>query len=444
MPSLFPARVSFCTFVALMSGLTTACVSHAAPTKSAFKFDFGSGRAAAGAIAITPATSYTPELGYGFEPGATIEASKRGDFLTSSKPFLFSIALPEGNYTVTLGLGDRDGESNTTVKAESRRLMLQNVSTARGAVTTRSFTVNIRNATLKSGQKVRLKGREIGVYHWDDKLTLEFNGARPCIDSVEIAAAPNAATVYIAGDSTVTDQVLEPWAAWGQMLPRFFGPNVAVANYAESGETLRAFAGEKRLEKILDTIKTGDYLFVQFGHNDQKDKGEGVGAFTTYSDSLRQFVTAARERGATPVLLTAMERRRFNPEGKAQLTLGDYPEAVRRVAKELQTPLIDLNTMSMAFYEALGPEKSLKAFVHYPANTFPGQTTALKDNTHFNAYGAFQLARAVVEGIKTNVPTLAKHLSADVVPFDPSKPDSVDTWSLPPSATFALQKPDGS
>ena len=109
---------------------------------------------------------------------------------------------------------------------------------------------------------------------------------------------------------------------------------MAVANHAESGESLRSSLGARRLNKVLSLIKLGDYLFIQYGHNDQKEKGEGVGAFTTYKADLKMFVAEARKRGATPVLLTSVNRRNFGGQGEVYSTLGDYPEAVRQVAGE--------------------------------------------------------------------------------------------------------------
>src|SRR5207302_2127569 len=103
-----------------------------------------------------------------------------------------------------------------------------------------------------------------------------------------------------------------------------------------------------------------------------------------------------------PVLVTSMNRRTFGADGKITNSLGDFPEAVRQVAREEKVPLIDLHAMSAKFYEAMGPTDSTRAFVQYPANTFPGQPKELKDNTHFNAYGAYELARCVVEGIKAD------------------------------------------
>jgi len=240
-------------------------------------------------------------------------------------------------------------------------------------------------------------------------------------------------TVYMAGDSTVTDQAKEPWCAWGQMLPRFFQEGVAIANHAESGESLKEFIGERRLDKLLEAMQPGDYLFIQFTHNDQKPGPNHVDAYTDYRSYLKLYINQARLHGAIPVLVTSMLRRNFGEDGKIVNTLEDYPDAMRQTAKEENVPLIDLNVMSKAFYEALGPEKSTRAFVHYPAGTYPGQTAELKDDTHFNAYGAYELAKCIVEGIKAEKLGIAKYLVEGLPVFDPAHPDSLETWNLPAS-----------
>ena len=437
-----PAMADAAPAIASTVALTDAATSPAG--KGSFKFAFGMGNAAPGFLPVLPTTAYTPERGYGFEPGPAVTTA--GGAVTSDKPFLFSVALPDGDYNVTVRLGDKAAASTTTVKAESRRLMLEKVETTPGQTVTKTFTVNIRTPQIKGGGRVRLKAREEGPpldRDWDDRLTLEFNNTHPALETLEITPAPDAVTVYLAGDSTVTDQPEEPWCAWGQMLPRFFGPGIAVANNAESGESLRSFLGAGRLDKVLSTMKAGDYLFIQFGHNDMKEHGEGVGAFTTYAADLKRFVAEARKRGGLPILVTPMNRRRFDADGKIVNTLGDYPDAVRRTAKDENVPLIDLNAMSKTLFEAMGPEGTLKAFVHYPAGTFPGQVKELKDDTHFNTYGAYQLAKCMVEGIKADKLGLAKYLTPDVPAFDPSRPDPVDAWHLPASPEATATKPDG-
>ena len=126
-------------------------------------------------------------------------------------------------------------------------------------------------------------------------------------------------------------------------------------------------------------------------------------------------------------------------------TLADYAEAVRQVGAEEKVPVIDLNAMSLKLYAALGPERSTKAFVFYPANTFPGQDKELKDNTHHSTYGGYELARCVVEGIKANVPALATHLAKDAGTFDPAHPDPPENVHIPASpVTGATEKPAGS
>ena len=157
---------------------------------------------------------------------------------------------------------------------------------------------------------------------------------------------------------------------------------------------------------------------------------------------MKYYIVEVRERGAIPVLVTSVHRRNFDANGKIINTLGDYPEAMRQAAREANAALIDLNAMSKVLYEALGPEKSVKAFVHYPAGTFPGQDQELKDNSHFNAYGAYELAKCVVEGIKANNLGIAEYLAEDVPAFDPETPDPVEQWNLPPSPTVLTVKPE--
>jgi hypothetical protein len=149
----------------------------------------------------------------------------------------------------------------------------------------------------------------------------------------------------------------------------------------------------------------------------------------------------ARKRKANPVLVTSINRRTFSADGRIVATLGDYPDAMREVAREMRVPLIDLNALSRTLFEAMGPDGTLKAFVHYPANTFPGQSEELKDNTHFNSYGALELTKCVVQAIiEQNLP-LAKFLNQGVQPFDPAYPDPSSIWNLSPDPFWSQQKP---
>jgi lysophospholipase L1-like esterase len=439
-------------FVILLIFLCSLNITRA---QTGFKFDFGSGKVAPGYIQITPETKFNYQTGFGFDQGSVVESIDhggdmlRGDYITSKKPFYFSVLLPEGNYDIILLLGDAKGTSATTVRVENRRLMLENIRTTKGQIITKTFTVHIRDSIIRDSQgmtlsKVRLKPREVSYLHWDRLLTIEFNDSLPKLCALEIKPNKTAATIFLAGNSTVVDQDREPWAAWGQMFPRFLIPSkVVVANYAESGETLKAFKGERRLEKIWSMAKPGDYLFIEFAHNDQKAGGNHLDPFTTYKQTLKEWIAEAKSRKMIPVLVTSMHRRNFDSAGHIINTLLDYPEAVRQTAKEENIALIDLNAMSKTLYEAWGPEVSLKAFVHYPANSFPNQPEALKDNTHFSPYGAYELAECIVSSIKKQNLPLAKFIKKELPVYDPAKPLAIEKFYWPRSAFVTAAKPDG-
>lgn len=381
----------------------------------------------------------TPDLVYGEKScwGYDLRTRPAGN-----NPFFFSVDLPEGSYRVTLLLGNEYHATHTTIRSESRRLMLQNIETAAGEFITRSFTVHIRNMRIDTTQSVRIKPREVGKLNWDDKLTLEINGMNPGVREMTICSV-EVPTIFLAGNSTVTDQDHEPWCGWGQMLPRFLNEGVVVANYAESGEAGNTFISAGRFAKILTQMKEGDYLFIEFGHNDQKQKGPDRGPYTSYKQSLKQMIEGTRAKGAKPVLVTPMHRRRFDETGKIINTLGDYPDAVRQLAAEENVLLIDLNEMSKTLYEAWGPEISKKAFVHYPAGTFPGQHEALEDNTHFNTFGGDQICKCILRGIQESDSPLKEFIVTEFDTFDPAHSDKADDFYIPPTPFYTLTKPEG-
>jgi lysophospholipase L1-like esterase len=395
------------------------------------------------ANAETPASA-VDKLAFGFDL-KTLPTTFAAGACESDKPFFFSMAAGDADYRVTVVLGG-DKPSTTTLRAESRRLLLLEKSVPAGASATETFVINVRTPQIEipgeAPQQVKLKPREIGALDWDNKLTLEFNGEHPAFRSITIERVTDVPTVYLAGDSTVVDQDKEPWAAWGQMLPAFVTSKLAVANDAESGETIKSFVGERRWAKVMSTIKRGDFLMIQFAHNDQKP-GPGFVPIPEYKDIMKRFIDEAKAKGATTILVTAMNRRSFDDAGKIRQTLGDYPQATRDVAAEEHVGLIDLNAMSKTLFETMGPDGTLKAFVHYPANTFPGQATELKDDTHFNSYGAYELARCVVDSIRQQNLVLAPFLRPAVAPFDPAHPDALAEWHLPPSPSISVETPYG-
>lgn len=401
-----------------------SCVSKTVATEfSSRSFDLSQ---------LTPADTFTPERGFGFDLGTSPSPDNR--------PFYFSVAVPEGNHRVTITFGDAESSSSNTLKAESRQLLLEHLETRPGEFITRDFIVNVRNSRVPppemnapGGSAVLLNEREMGLHRWDNKLTLELNGDAPRVKSIAIQPA-SVPTIFLAGDSTVTDQPYEPGASWGQMLPRFFKPVVAFANHAESGETLKSFITGLRLAKLLSQAKAGDYLFIQFGHNDQKKNWPQtyVDAHTTYRAYLRAYIAEARLRNMTPVLITSMQRRVFDSENRIKNTHGEYPQAVRDVAREENVSLIDLERMSITFYEALGPQWSPLAF-----------SNGGKDATHHNNYGAYELAKCVVQGIREAKLPLADAIVEDFMDFDPAHPDSPESFSLSESPRRSSVTPRG-
>ena len=376
--------------------------------------------------------------GYGYDFNSM--PSRAGDV-----PFFFSMNVPDGNYKVTLTFGDRKRDSRTTVRAESRRLMLEDVATHKGETATRSFIVNKRHPGISLTDTVRLNQREINTPTWDDKLTLEFTGEAPAIQAIEIrpvVSTDSVTTIFLCGNSTVVDQTDEPWTSWGQIIPAYFDDRIAISNHAESGERTTSFLHSKRLDKVMSMAKPGDWIIIEFGHNDEKDRADGSGAWYNFSANLKIFIDRARKAGLNPILVTPTARRFFDDKGNIKNTHGEYPDAIRVMAEREHIPIIDLTQMSATLYETLGIEGSKKAFVHYPAGTFPGQRSELADNTHFNPYGATQIAKCIIEGIRQCAPELSGHILLEDE-YSPSRPDNPETFSWFPAPFFDNEKPYG-
>ncbi|MBK6976701.1 MAG: hypothetical protein IPH28_05945 [Cytophagaceae bacterium] len=207
--------------------------------KTLYKFDFGSSKTQKGFTTVTSKTKYSKNLGYGFVGNSQITETVtdkknkiQSDYCSSSNSFYFSVDIPEGNYDVKLILGDKNGTSNTTIKVENRRLMLEGISTTKGEIRSEVITVNVRTPKINDFEKVLLQPREKEYLHWDAQLTIEFAGDEPKICGMVISKAENIPVIFLSGNSTVVDQAHEPFSAWGQMIPRFFeGKKVVVANF---------------------------------------------------------------------------------------------------------------------------------------------------------------------------------------------------------------------
>lgn len=201
-----------------------------------------------------------------------------------------------------------------------------------------------------------------------------------------------------------------------------------------------SFMAEKRQDKVFSMIKKGDYLLIEFGHNDEKDKGNNAGAFLNYAENIRTYIAKAKLKGTNPIIVSPTARRWFE-ENKVTNTHGDYPEAARQTAEKEGVPFIDITQMTTEMLEAYGPDDLKKFFVYYPAGTY--SDTALKDDTHFNTFGAFEVAKCIVMGLKKIKSPIIENLNEDWLDFDPKKPGDWQDFILVPVPSIDSLKPDG-
>lgn len=207
--------------------------------------------------------------------------------------------------------------------------------------------------------------------------------------------------IYLIGDSTVSDypENYYPRMGWGQALASFFQENVSVHNKAVSGRSTKSYIDEGLWKEVLSALKEGDYLLIQFGHNDMKSENERLYAapFSAYTDNLKTFVEEAKRKKAFPVLVTPVYRRRFDDNGLLQNSLGEYPLAMRILAEKEEIPLIDLHKKSLQLFSELGPEKTKKIFLWLEEGEYKNYPKGIEDNSHFSEQGANALSRMVVE-----------------------------------------------
>jgi len=402
-----------------------------------YRFDFGSKEAADGFEAVTSTMTYNAERGFGYEPGSVPVdiVRKKGsnltkDFVTSFTPFCFSVKLPEGNYKVTLTLGDTHGTSCTTVKSEVRRLMLESQSTVKGEVMKVSFGVNIRTPELSKGNTIKLNSRELDyatgivkTYTWDNKLTLQFFDSAPAVCAVEIEpCSENVLTVFIIGDSTVTDQ--PSGGTWGQYLPRWFDSRVVVANHAESGMTIKGFRFGRRWDKIMESAKAGDYLIIQLGTNDEKlrghdpmwDSADHAGDWVrTHSDPRKDYVWGlatmaleAKRHGMIPIIvspMTKIDRR----TAKATEVMTPYGVNAPRAAELGECAFVDLWGMSRDIIASLGRDA----------------LSVYSDGTHTDNYGAYLFSLGIIQAIRDLGLGLSEYILPGTPHFDAKNPKPV-------------------
>lgn len=220
-------------------------------------------------------------------------------------------------------------------------------------------------------------------------------------------------TLFLVGDSTMADKekMYLPERGWGQLLPQFFNEKITIENHAKNGRSTRSFIYQGRWDSVCNKLHAGDFVLIQFGHNDgSMKKTERYATPVEYEYNFRKFIEETRQQKAIPILATSVARRRFDSVGVFYDTHGEYPNIVRKIAVDLNVPLLEMHKKSMAFLSDLGEEKTKAIFLHIK----PGENDSLPDgktdNTHFSEYGAIEMSRIAVEEIKKNVPELATYL----------------------------------
>ncbi|UQZ36908.1 hypothetical protein C2I18_27260 [Paenibacillus sp. PK3_47] len=347
-----------------------------------YHFDFGTD-AAAGTTSVQD-TLYDQTAGYGFEStgGITVGAGN----VSLPENAKFAVDLPNANYKVTLKLGDETRNSSVGVKSEFvQKLAVTSVN----AGVPREFSYNV---ALVDGQ-----------------LEFIFTGTAIDVQEIIISKYPEktagtGTTIYMAGDSTMQSysSIQAPQEGWGQQFGRYFANGVTVQNDSIGGRSSKSFMADGRLDTILQRIKPGDFFFISFGHNDASAGiPERYASPEDYKTYLARYVNGAKQRGATPILLTPVGRRDFNTiTQEFNVSFPEYVQAAKEAAEELNVQLIDLSQLSIAYYDQIGLAASEKVFLYANPGEFPKYPNGVNDNTHFSSYGAQVIAGLVAGAVK--------------------------------------------
>ncbi|MGG5485526.1 rhamnogalacturonan acetylesterase [Gaetbulibacter sp. PBL-D1] len=240
-------------------------------------------------------------------------------------------------------------------------------------------------------------------------LIVLFQSCNEQVKKEKVEVAQNPITIYSIGDSTMSNKPNpedNPERGWCQMLTQFLNDNVTLENHAVNGRSTRSFIDEKRWDSVYVKLKKGDYVFIQFGHNDQKKNAPKrfTNPFTAYRNNLIKFIEDTRAKDANPILFTSIVRRNFNEDSTLVDTHGVYPLVVRMVAQEYNVPLVDLQYLTEQLEELYGVEASKKLHLHYAPNEIPYYPEGKEDNTHLSVLGATEVAKLAVKALQENLP----------------------------------------
>ena len=391
------------------------------PEGDVVTFDFGSGAVADGALGVTSATAYSADWGYGFSTAPTAapadidrggDDALRGDFVAAAGA-TFEVDLGAGDYSVQVVAGDAEAASTTTITAESIAKVQANP--------------QVSGTYLEMAFPIALV---------DGRLKLQIGGDAAALNALTITRLPARtagaiSTAYITGDSTVQTYdpiAYAPQAGWGQMIEKFFADDIAFSNHAIGGRSSKNFITQGRLDEVLRGIRPGDYLMVQFGHNDAtQGVDDRYASPEDYKEYLRTYVEGARQRGATPILVTPVSRRSFNAEtGEFNVSFPEYVAKMTELAQEENVLLVDLSASSRAYLTEIGPDAAKAVFLHVDPGVFPNRPAGTVDDTHFQEYGAIQMARLIAQDVaQLDDPLAAKVADVEPPAAVPAAPQNV-------------------
>jgi lysophospholipase L1-like esterase len=220
-------------------------------------------------------------------------------------------------------------------------------------------------------------------------------------------------TIFMIGNSTMADKPFKdgnPEKGWGQIFPLYFNDGIKIENHAVNGRSTKSFLDEGRWDVVLNKIKPGDYVIIQFGHNDEKDPKRYAEAHTNYKWNLEKFVDQTRQKDGIPILATPIVRRRFDEQGNFYDTHGDYPNVVREVAKEKNVVLLDLHKKTEGLVKQYGQERSKMLYLFIEPGEYKSLPKGRIDNTHLSPLGAFRVCDLAAEEIKAKIEQLAAFL----------------------------------
>ncbi|WP_407270455.1 fibronectin type III domain-containing protein [Radiobacillus sp. PE A8.2] len=426
---LVPIKQYFAIFLSLLLVATSIpfttipVLAEEAPLEKHFDFGTDDGEVATGYTKVSDQTVYSEELGYGFADRSKVTSTNRDSGEALQKDFVsftetaFLVDLPAGDYAVDVVIGDTENASVTGVKVEQIQ--------------------KIQDASLNSGETTT---RDFEIALIDGQLQVELTGSNAKINAISITELPERSaadhpTVFVASDSTAQtyDPYWKPQAGWGQMLDRYFTDDVTVDNQAIGGRSSRTFYSEGRLDTILREIKPNDYLLVQFGHNDATQSvPERYTNVEDYKEYLETYVTGVRQRGAIPILVTPVNRRDFNSAtGVFNESFPGYVQGMKEVSEDLDVLLVDLSASSRAYFNEIGPQGSLAVFMHFDAGIYEAYPDGRADDTHFQEYGAIQVARILSTGIEELDTPLANYVADIEAPAAvPKKPTGVSVSNV--------------